>query len=104
MLFVIRTNAAVIRTTVVGSRMWFLRIFRSFVVVPDLLVIVYIVGDKHLLKAVLRTSFCHEHLRILEYDFGVDLSMTNRAETLGKVVIDIATRVAHKRGEWGWKR
>ena len=97
MLFMVGTNATIVRTAKVRGGMRRLRILRCLIVIPDLLVIINIVSNEYFLKSVFRTMLRHEHLTAFEDDLSANRSVTNSTKTLRVVVVDIVTRLVHAR-------
>ena len=69
--------------------MWFYRIFRCLVIIPDLFIIRDIVRYEYFLKTVFLTFFGNEDIAVFKYDFGIDLSVTDIAKADRMVVVYI---------------
>ena len=72
MLLVVRTQAAIIRTTVMCFGVECIGHFRGLVVVSDVFVIFGIVGNQDLAVAVFRATLQHKNIVFLKNYFGVD--------------------------------
>ena len=97
MLFMVGTNATIVRTAKVRGGMRRLRILRCLIVIPDLLVIINIVSNEYFLKSVFRTMLRHEHVTLFEDNFRADRTVALDTQTLCVVVIDVVTRLVHAR-------
>ncbi|MNL11082.1 hypothetical protein D3C87_1319030 [compost metagenome] len=67
----IRTQATVIRTTIMHFGIEFQGHFRLLVVIPDLLVILHIVSNHYLTVAMGPAVFQHKHFCVLKHNLGI---------------------------------
>ena len=94
-LFMIGTDAAVVRTAINRFRVRLTGIFACFVVIPDLFVIINIGGDHDFLKAMFLAGLGKVCFSRFEDDLGADLLMAHDAEADRMVVIDIIPFIFH---------
>jgi hypothetical protein len=67
------------------------RVFGSFVVIPNVFIIIYIRGDQYFLPAVFRAALQHKHLFLFKDDLSVDPAQAFGAKTERKIVINVFT-------------
>jgi hypothetical protein len=89
MLLMVRADAAIVRAAINSLGMWFSGIFRGFIIIANLLVVLDVVSDEYLLKTVLFAIFSQIYTTILQNNFGIDGPMANIAEAGGVIVIDV---------------
>ena len=100
MLLVVGADATVVGTSKYCFRVGLPRVFRSFVVVPDLFVIIYVVGDQPFSESMRFALFCQKYFAVLKYDLGVNFPVAFVAKTDRVIIIDVVSFKTHGRQGW----
>ena len=96
MLFVVRTDPAIVRTPEMRFRMGLPRILGRFVIITDLFVIGNVISDQDFLKTMFAAVFREIDVSVLKDYFRVNPAVTNIAETHRIIIVDIIPGGAHK--------